>query len=85
MKRVYLVASGPFSECYFIAANSELEVRMTLPKGERECALVTETDMDPTDLAFIEKTQLIVKRLENEVTEAKMNLADRMNRRKRGA
>jgi len=79
---VILVTFGRFSKCTFMLASDYQAWLQTIDPKERGCVMVVQTDIDPADVDFIERSQAIITRCENEAEEAAQRIADRLKSRK---
>lgn len=82
---VILVTFGRQSNCRFILRSDFRAWLQTLPANERKCVLVTETDMSPADLEFMDRSQKIIDRLEMEQEEVEQTVVDYFTARKKTA
>jgi uncharacterized protein (DUF1697 family) len=77
---VILVTFGRHSKCLFMLASDYQSWRKTI--DAKEYVLVTHTDMQPDDLAFLNKANDIISRLENEIKDVELTLEHRFKSRK---
>jgi hypothetical protein len=80
--RVLCVVFGRFSKCLFMLESDIPAWLQTIPKSERNCVTRIETDLDPADLDFINRTQTIIDRAELEADEATLRLDHYLKSRK---
>lgn len=80
---VICVTWGPFSKCQFMLLSKYQEWLKTIPQNERRCVLVTETNWSPADLDFINRSNEIIDRLENEKTEVEERITHYFKSKKR--
>ncbi len=81
--QVILVTFGPRSECVFMLMSHYQTWLKSIDPSERACVLVTPTNYDVADLDFLAKSNDIIRRLENEITEQREFVATRLKQRRR--
>jgi hypothetical protein len=81
-RKVILVTYGALSKTDFILLEHYHAWLQTIPVDERPCVLVTETNLDESDLEFLQRSKMLINKHDQVIAEIKLDIGLRLRSKK---